>query len=102
RHDSPRGGWGRRRRRTGAVHPAGAGAERAVGPVALLARLVDGVVTADRRRSAGAVGAAATGAEDAVGPVALLARLVHLVVAAHGAGEVRCPVDADAGAGGTR
>ncbi|TMA38419.1 MAG: hypothetical protein E6J79_06845, partial [Deltaproteobacteria bacterium] len=28
--------------------------------------------------------------------------LVHLVVAAHGAGEVRRPVDADAGAGGAR
>src|SRR5438067_1083531 len=54
------------------------------------------------RRGAGAVGAAAAGAARAVGPVALLARLVHLLVAAHGAGEVRRPVDADTGAGGAR
>src|SRR5207244_10122162 len=55
-----------------------------------------------RRRGAAAVGAAAAGAQGAVGPVALLACLVHLPVAAHGTGEMRCPVAADAGAGGAR
>src|SRR5439155_1471971 len=86
---------------------APAGARGISGAVALLARLVDEVVAAawgrgGWRRGAGAVGAAAAGAARAVGPVALLARLVHLLVAAHGAGEVRRPVDADTGAGGAR
>src|SRR5439155_1258880 len=88
------------RRPTCAVGLAEARAGAAVGPVALLTRLVDDVVAAARRRRTGTVTATPPRTCRAGGPVALLARLVHEVIAAAGGRRARAVGAAPAGAGG--